>query len=125
MNLNDCLNWIIDDGIEAARADYTRPDQGLWLEGSIAGFEECRGKTPPEIADLILAARLRADQAMRDEDARYWYWRCRSLEIEWVANVLSNIMMAQGWPAIGIATYRGLMKAAEIIGVSEREGGVT
>jgi hypothetical protein len=35
------------------------------------------------------------------------------------ANVLSNIMQAQGWPPIGTMTARGAMKAAEIIGVKE------
>jgi hypothetical protein len=36
-----------------------------------------------------------------------------------VANVLSNILDAQGLPPIGAMTVRGRLKAAEIIGVRE------
>jgi hypothetical protein len=34
---------------------------------------------------LLAPADARTAQAMHDEDPRYWYWRCRALEIEWVA----------------------------------------
>jgi hypothetical protein len=120
MNLNDCLNAIIDDGIEAARADYAKPHQADKREGSVKGFEDCRGKAPDEIARLLIEANERAWQAMREQASDYWYWRCRAAEIEWVANVLSNIMHAQGWPPISMMTARGAMKAAEIIGVAQR-----
>jgi hypothetical protein len=121
MLLNDALNHIIDDGIEAARRDYARPRDRLKLEGSLKGFEDCRDKTPTEIAALLEEAGERASQSLRDRDPpeQYFYWRCRALEIEWVANVLSNIMVAQGWPPItNMMTGRGLIKAAEIIGVN-------
>lgn len=119
MNLNDALNWIIDDGIEAARADYKKPKDKLKLDGAIRGFEECRGKSPDEIVALYAEAGERQQQAFFDQAADYWYWRCRQAEIEWVMNVLSNIMHAQGWPPIGMMTMRGAMKAAEIIGVAQ------
>ena len=119
MTLNDTLNHIIDDGIEAARLDYPKPGDILKREGSIAGFEACRGKSPAEIAALLAEANERARQAMLERDPRYWFWRCRAAEIELTANVLSNIMQAQGWPPIGTMTARGAMKAAEIIGVKE------
>lgn len=127
MTLNDALNQIIDDGIEAARADYTKPDQRLQLEGSIQGFEECRGKTPSQIAALIDEANARDFEQARDVNERggpaeqYWFWRCRTLEIEWVANVLGNVMLANNIEPLSrrLLTYRGAMKAAEIIGVRE------
>jgi hypothetical protein len=56
---------------------------------------------------------------MLEHDPRYWFWRCRAAEIEWVTNVLSNILRAQGLPPIGTMTARGALKAAEIVGVSE------
>jgi hypothetical protein len=118
MNLNDCLNWIIDDGIEAARADYARPDQRLKLEGSIRGFEDCRGKSPSQIAELLAEAGHTIIKKHAEQAADYWYWACRRAEIEWVANVLSNVMAAQGWRPIGMMTARGAIKAAEIIGAA-------
>lgn len=120
MTLNDALNQIIDDGIEAARLDYSRPQQKLKLEGSIAGFEDCRGKSPDEIAALADEAERTAFEVLRRDNCEvenYWYWRCRALEIEWVVNVLSNILVAQGIAPVGRRTARGALKAAEIIGV--------
>jgi hypothetical protein len=89
---------------------------------AIAGFEECRNKSPAEIAALQVEANERAHQAMREDDPRYWYWRCRALEIRCVANVLSNILDAQGLAPIGTMTTRGRLKAAEIIGVGDGRG---
>jgi hypothetical protein len=122
MLLVEALNHIIDDGIEAARLDYAQPGDTLKREGAIAGFEECRNKEPAEIAALLAEAHARVRQAICEGDPRYWYWRCRALEIEWVANVLSNILDAQGLPPIGMMTARGRLKAAEIIGVEADHG---
>lgn len=116
----DALNAVIDDGIEAARLDYARPDQKLKLDGSIRGFEDCRGKTAEEIGKLLAQANQDADDARRREAQDYWHWRCRAAEIEWVANVLSAILMNEGRPTIVTPTARGMLKAADIIGVSER-----
>jgi hypothetical protein len=118
MLLIDALNQIIDDGIEAARSDYLKPGDKPKLDGSIHGFEECRGRSPDEIADLLVAASEKVVEVFREQSPQYWFWRCRQAEIEWVANVLSHIMVAQGWAPIAMMTARGGMKAAEIIGVA-------
>ena len=120
MLLIDALNQIIDDGIEASRLDYSKPRDKQKLDGSIRGFENCRGKEPNEIAALLLEANATA-QARHGQDGPddYWYWRCRALEIEWTANVLSAILDANRQPPIVPITARGVMKAAEIIGVAD------
>jgi hypothetical protein len=71
MILNDALNHIIDDGIEAARLDYAKPRDTLKREGAIAGFEECRNKAPAQIAALFAEANARARQAICEGDPRY------------------------------------------------------
>jgi hypothetical protein len=91
----------------------------LKREGAIAGFEECRGKESAKIAALLAEVNARAYQAMVEEDPQYWYWRCRALEIQWVVNVLSNILVANGMLPIGDMTIRGRLKAAEIFGVGD------
>jgi hypothetical protein len=91
--LNDALNRIIDDGIETARAEYTRPDQKLMLVGAIKGLEECRGKTPAEIAALITEAEASAVQAAADDPTYYWFWRCRVLEIKSVAERAAQLYL--------------------------------
>ena len=83
MNLADFLDRVIEDGIAAARADYCRPEQKAKLEGSIEGFEACRGKDPEALAQL--AARAAKDTELarmhlhEDEISagEYWKKRCR------------------------------------------------
>lgn len=124
MHLMDAINHIIDDGIEGARHDYIKPRDKSKLDGSIKGFEDCRGKNPSEIEALLLQANQVSQRAFIDANEgrisseQYWFWRCRTIEIEWVANVLSHIMVAQGWPPIGIMTANGGLQAARIISVA-------
>jgi len=113
----DALNIIIKDGIEAVRLDYTRPDQKQKRDGSILGFEECRDRTPAQLVALLGESHTMTMDKFRDQAEDYWYWRCRDAEIEWVCNVVSAILINQGLPAISTCTARGMMKAAEIIGV--------
>src|SRR6266566_3318250 len=74
---------------------------------SLKRFEECRNKEPAAIAALLVYANERAHQAMHEEDPRYWFWRCRALEIAWVANVISNILVAHAMLPIATMTARG------------------
>ncbi len=122
MQYHEALHAIIDDGIESARLDYAKPADKQKLDGSIFGFEECRGKSPVEIAIILASARERAQQAHREQAVDYWYWRCRELEIEWVANVISALLMNQGLPIIVPVTHRGMLKAMDIVGVRVVEG---
>lgn len=67
MNYNDFLNRIIDDGITAAKRDYENsPDK---LKGAVAGFEACRGKSPPELFELLREAGEATRRAYREQAA--------------------------------------------------------
>jgi len=116
------LERVVDDGIAAARADYTREHQKPMLEGSVAGFEACREKSPPELAALLLDARTETGARRRAEQdpENYWWARCFDLEVEWVCNVMSAALMNSGQPVIVPPTMRGVKKAAEILGVDMR-----
>lgn len=122
LTLGDLLERVIDDGIDAARRDYGKPDDLLKLAGSLAGFHACRGRTPAQLAVLLSEARADTQAAYRagpDPAAtRYWYWRCRELEVEWVCNVVSAVLMNEGLPTIVPPTARGVLKAADVVGVS-------
>lgn len=119
MQLSEALEKIAEIGIEAANRDYCRPDQEDKREGSVLGFTECRGKTIPELAALLAAANARVVEAHRDRAKDYWYWACRRAEIEWVANVVSAMLMNVGLPVIVTPTARGFLMAARIVGVLE------
>jgi len=113
MDLKDFLDRIIDDGIIAASASY---EDGPKLDGSIHGFEFCRGKEPDTIVKEWTRSfemlRLLMDAENLDD---YFYWNCYQLELEWVLNCLS---VAVGRPLLShLPTARGALKAAEVLGV--------
>lgn len=115
MDYNDFLNKVIDDGIAGAQEDYK--DDKDRLNGSLKGFDECRGKDPVALAELMMESNKTTVEKHRDEATDYWYWRCREAEIEWVCNVVSSLMVATGgaFPAIVTPTARGYLKMAEVV----------
>lgn len=119
MELGAFVERVIDDGIEAARRDYADDEQKC--AGAVDGFEACRGKTPVDLGLLLRDARASREESYRSGPAPkdYWFWRCRELEIEWVCNVLSAALLNEGREPIIPPTGRGLMKAADILGVGE------
>lgn len=120
----DFLNRIINDGIEAVRIDYA--DDKNRMEGSIAGFEACRGLDPIQLGELFRRASANMSEAMyeaRDSEdhAKYWWHRCYQAEVEWVCNVVSSMLLNENLPPIlhHLPTVRGMQKAAEILGVAD------
>lgn len=119
------LDRVIRDGIAAAREDYAAPAQSHKLNGSIAGFEACRGKAPEDLVAAYHAASaetrrlllLRPDGAVED----YWRARCFELEVEWACNCVSAALASEGLAPLlsWLPTARGVMKAVEILGVAE------
>jgi hypothetical protein len=118
MDYETFLTRIIDDGIAAARADYANDEDKR--EGSVEGFEACRGKAPLDILKLLTEAGAATLRAMREDDTHYWRIRCREAEIEWVANCVSAILINMGSAPLAshLPTARAVMKAAEVFGVS-------
>jgi hypothetical protein len=121
MNYNEFLKHVIDDGIEAVKKDY-KPDDNRY-QGSIAGFEDCQKRTIGELSELLEEARNSAEEKMltcqgetKKEVDEYWYLQSRSLEIEWVCNTVSAVLVNQALPPIVIPTVRGIMNAARILG---------
>lgn len=109
------LEQVILDGCEEVRAVYAEKDEQR--EGALSGFEACRGKPPSELKRILGWARKNTAAAFRSEQ-RYWFWRMRELQIEWVCNVVSAALVNQGDPEIIPPTARGVMKAAAILGVA-------
>ena len=51
----------------------------------------------------------------------YWWFRCFQLEVEWVCNVVSAMLMNEGHhtPLLSwLPTANGAMKAASIVGIA-------
>lgn len=105
---------IVEDGIKAARNDYSKPEDKLRLEGSIKGFEECLGKNTAELAELLGSARKKVMEKFDEQAEDYWYWRSREGEIEWVCNVVSAALVALGLTVIVSPTGAGYRKLMEL-----------
>jgi len=121
MGYTEFLTKVIDEGIEAAKSDYTEESKKLELEGSIAGFEACRNKSPEELIEVWNEASKKMNDAFGEQRDNYWWFRCFQLEVEWVCNVVSAMLMNQGKysPLLSwLPTVRGAMKAASIVGVN-------
>lgn len=121
MNYNEFLEKVINDGIEAVKNDYKEGDNRR--EGSLKGFEECRGKSPEELYALLIEARKTANDKFfetQEDDKKavdeYWYLNSRAWEIEWVCNSVSAMLVNQGLPPLILPTCRGHLNAARILG---------
>lgn len=115
MEHNEFLNKIIDDGIAAAKEDYA--NDPVRLEGAIKGFEACRDKKPQQLMELLAQAWTNTRQAMIDEAEDYCRVRCYELEIEWVCNCVSVVLMSAGEPVIIQPTARAAMKVHSVLGI--------
>lgn len=117
MDYTTFLTHVIEDGVRAAKQDYAKPEQANKLQGSIEGFEQCRSKTPSQLKELLELLRKATSNARNDntELTEYWKIRCREVEVEWVCNVVSAMLMNQRLPIIIPPTARGVMRAAEVL----------
>lgn len=115
MDFESFLNRIIDAGLAAARKDYAdKPDK---LSGAVAGFEACRWKNSAELLGLLATARKEQSAAHLRHADDYWHYACYAAEVEWVCNCVSAALVNVGIDPITPVTARGMMKAAEVLGV--------
>lgn len=123
MEYLEFIEKVIERGIAGAIRDYTKPEQKDQLEGSIAGFNACRGKQPGELQEVYNeAAEYSSPLNFIKEDANTLKWfQCYRMEVEWVLNCVSAVMANQGLPPLlsWLPTARAVMNVAEIVGVSD------
>lgn len=117
MKYEQFLEEIINGGIEGCKQDYSGPNDKDRLEGSIAGFEACRGKNPQQLFEEYSKASKLAEEAFSLLVENYWYFRCFQMEVEWVCNVVSAGTKIQllSW----LPTTAGVMRAGKILGVRQ------
>lgn len=122
MTYDQLVDRLISDGIAEVRVAYADPKDHHKRDGAIEGFEACRGKTPADLVALWTAfekecAEIRDDYHGGGEKSAEDYWKSRykTLQVEWILNVLS---VGLSTPLLGhLPTARGAMKYAEIVGV--------
>lgn len=116
MDVFEFMERIINDGIAAVKVDYSELKDKEKLDGSISGFEKCRGKNPTELLLLLRNAQKATHDMGLKQGKSYWFVRCEELEIEWVCNCMSVVLLYEGLAPLVNPTARGAMKAAYILG---------
>ena len=127
MTYKKFIKKIVEDGIKAAKRDYKRADQKAILKGSVAGFKDCLNKDVFGLSELLNKAQvknqelfLRKPNPNKKELDKYWEVGGYTLEVEWVCNCVSALLMNEGKPTIITPTARGMIKASEIVGVRDK-----
>lgn len=120
MSFEYFLNQVIDRGIAAASEDYKDHASDKFL-GSVAGFEVCRGKSPLDLLEVYAESQEYASQAMFQRASNYWYFRCYQLEVEWVLNCVSCLLVNEGGEPLlsHLPTCNAMILVSKIVGVSE------
>lgn len=121
MTLEDLIERVIETGIEAAKRDYSKRTDAIGvgkLEGALAGFEACRGRSLAEMRARLLQEEGRSAALRHEEpfdEVAYWHGRCLIAEIEWVLNCASAFQAMNGQEPAGGYTARGFMNVADIL----------
>jgi hypothetical protein len=117
MNLNEFIEKVIEKGIEAAKADYTKPEDSNRLKGSIEGFEACRGKNTIELKQLLIEARKESNSlSFKDNKIEeYWRFNSKAAEIEWVCNCVSAVLVNEGFEPLIPITCNAVLLANKIL----------
>jgi hypothetical protein len=118
MTYSKFLEEVINVGIASAKEDY-KNDKPDHLEGSIAGFEACRGKNPNELIEVWKEAAEYMSKAFNARADNYWYFRCYQLEVEWVMNCVSCLLINNGdQPLLShLPTCNAMTLVSKIVGV--------
>lgn len=123
MKYDEFLNQVIANGLKSLAKDERLAKYPKRVEGSKEGFEACRGKDTEQLAAILTEANRLALNARQDFSGptieEYWKVRYYGIQIEWVCNTVSALMMNQGLPPIIRPTARGLINAAKVVGVND------
>ena len=103
MNVSDFLNLLLDDTLESARHGMRLPDDLTGFLGAERAVAECREALGSDMmssrmGDLLREARR--DTAISSDDPDHGFWFSRELTVEWIARVVSVILMHERLPVI-------------------------
>lgn len=129
MRYQDFLNIVVDEEIKVVHQDYNvdgmkvlKGSMKAILEGSLAGLEACRDKSPPQLAQLLdRAGRVQLACFHSTVSDRYWRVNCFFHEVEWVCNVISAALVNQGVQPIVAPTMKAAIVAERISKGSEQQ----
>ncbi|MFC3123766.1 hypothetical protein ACFOD4_01730 [Pseudoroseomonas globiformis] len=121
MLIRDFLNILLDDTLEEARLRQARGGGALAFAGAERAVEECREALRGDgmaaaMRALLAEARAAAAVAAGQPDEPFWF--AREMHVEWIAQVVSVVLMTVRAEAILPPTRGAAMEAARLIGLA-------
>ncbi|HWL80331.1 MAG TPA: hypothetical protein VNR89_05225 [Roseomonas sp.] len=118
MLIRDFLNLLLDDTLEEARLRRRGPEASLAFQGAERAVLDCRRAMTGErmrtaLRDLLNEARASAAAASGRPDEAFWF--SRELHIEWIAKVISVVLMTARVEVIVPPSREAALKAAQLM----------
>ncbi|MDJ0389313.1 hypothetical protein QMO56_14425 [Roseomonas sp. E05] len=118
MLIRDFLNLLLDDTLEEARLRRRSPDATLAFQGAERAVADCRQAMAGErmragLRNLLVEARERSAAAAGRPDEAFWF--SRELHIEWIAKVVSVVLLTARVEAIVPPSREAALKAAQLM----------
>lgn len=113
------LSFLLDDCLEDARIQHAYDaDRNIFL-GTERAIAECReamigDRLAEQVTALLNRAQADAAATLSTHDEMYWY--SREVQIEWVAGVVSILLINMHLPPIIQPTREAALAAAKLIG---------
>jgi len=115
------LSKLISSGIQSVSGDSGIKAHPKRLAGAIAGFKACAGLAPEKLAQLLVESNRKTHNAHIDlvdkriDNEDYWEARHFAIQVEWVCNCVSVVLIRTGKPAILTPTARGADMAERVL----------
>ncbi len=115
MQYTDFLETIINRGIIIAKENFVDECHKEYLDGSITGLEACRDCSPQELYELYNIIFKYTNESLGESN--YWFFKSYEIEIEWVMNCVSALLINQGkYPLLShLPTARGYITAVKVL----------
>jgi hypothetical protein len=117
--IQDFLNLLLDDALEDARLRNATPTDRMAFLGAEAAVAECRAcmtgdRMRERLGDLLREARENSRISVSSGRPDQWFWFAREVQVEWIASVVSVLLLLHRLPVIVPPTRGAAMAAAKI-----------
>jgi hypothetical protein len=121
MLVRDFLNLLLDDTLEEVRLRYRQPADAMAFQGAERALEECRtAMLGDDMAEdlRILVGDVRRHSVAAAGQPDEWFWVTRDMYVEWVARVVSVVLVSHRCSAILPPSRAAALEAARLLEMS-------
>lgn len=126
MLVAEFLAFLLDDALEDARERAARSRDTLGFTAVERALGECRialgGNIAAGLSALLRRAREDNRAALAASRPDLWFWFVREAQIEWIAEVVSVLLLQNRMPTIVPPGRGAALEAARLAGVLPRHG---